>query len=72
MSRTKIEVDPLQLYGAVVMYMSKLYDRTHKEERTVLTQFICERTAQECVAHIKNLTSEKKENRLKIDSKEVE
>ena len=58
MSRTKIEIDPLQLYGAIVVYMSKLYDDTHENERTVISQFIIETAAKDCVAHVKNISSE--------------
>ena len=61
MSRTIIKIDPLQLYGAVVMYMSKLYDETHENERTVISQFICESIAKECVKYVENLSSKQKE-----------
>ena len=57
MSRT-VAINELSLYGAIKAFMSKLYDRTHSEERTVISEFLCEATAKECLEHIKNLSEE--------------
>jgi len=54
----KITIEEIQLFGAISAFMSKLYDRTHVEERTHISQFICEATAKECVEHIRSLSSE--------------
>jgi len=56
----KITIEEIQLFGAISAFMSKLYDRTHVEERTHISQFICEATAKECVEHIRSLSSEEK------------
>lgn len=53
----KITIEEIQLFGAISAFMSKLYDRTHVEERTHISQFICEATAKECVEHIRSLCS---------------
>jgi len=55
-----VTIEEIRLFGAISAFMSKLYDRTHTEERTLISQFICEATAKECVEHIRTLTSEEK------------